>query len=107
MVNWITKRFAGKEKKEASDIDIIADLEPDEPYPFGYKTVWYAIENETSESVIAKFDFDIVCESSWKFGIEHAYRSDDVFVSPNTGGFILVVGIVDVSHETVFLMRKM
>ena len=50
---------------------------------FGYKICWYAISNETSESVIEKLKLKIISESNWENGINHVYNSSKhLFVSP-------------------------
>ena len=82
-----------KEKNENVN-DKSAALEPDLPYPFGYKIGWYAIKNETSKTVIEKLKLKIISESNWKNGIIHAYNSrKHLFVSPAVKGYVLVINI--------------
>ena len=75
------------------------DLVADDPTPFGYKNAWYAIKNETPESVIEKLNLETLYESNWAFGLEHSYRYDTIFVSPQIGGYVLVIGLSDIAPD--------
>ena len=88
------------------DTIIVPNVTPDFPCPFGYKTAWYAIKNETPQSVIEKLKLNIVCESNWEFGINYVYKNDNLFISPQIDGYVLVVGIIGLSHNMNHEMVK-
>ena len=79
------------------------EVKPDYPYPFGYKTCWYAIKNETTQSVIEKMKLQTVSESNWEDGIGRVCNSENcVFVSPLIDGYILNIGMTpDDEHSNV------
>lgn len=108
MTNWINKILGRKDKHGiANTIDpILPDLAPDYPCPFGCKTAWYAIKNETPLSVIEKLRLDIVCESNWKFGLAHIHKNDDVFVSPQIGDYVLVIDLIGITRNADHEMVK-
>ena len=95
MFQFVKKLFSGREKGSppATTEKLNPDTTPDSPYPFGYKTAWYAVRDRSREDVIEKLGLSVSCESNWEFGIGHIYESDDLFVSPETDGFYLVVGL--------------
>lgn len=103
MAGFLSRIF-GKKKESAEKFEK-PDTTPDFPCPFGYKNAWYAIENETPETVVEKLNLNIVAESNWQDGIDRTYYSDDVFVSPQVNGFVLVVGLIgmtrNIEHEDV------
>ena len=102
-MDWFQKIFTKKEKVTLAEKEQIS--EPDLPVPFGYKTAWYAIKEESSLSVIEKLNLNIISEVNWKSGIEQTYYSDDVFVSPVVNGYILIINLIGMSenenHERV------
>ena len=76
---------------------------PDFPIPFGYKMCWYAIKNETPQSVIEKLEMKVVSDSNWEHGLHCAYGSEGfIFVSPPVDGHILVINMPpDDGHNIV------
>ena len=46
-----------------------------------------------------------MAESNWQDGVDKAYYSDDVFVSPQVDGYVLVIGLIgmtrNVDHDEV------
>ncbi|MCL2755380.1 MAG: hypothetical protein FWD35_06675, partial [Oscillospiraceae bacterium] len=92
MGNWINKIFGKKTTVVAFD------AQPDYPQPFGYKTAWYAIKGETPHSVIEKLRLSVVGESNWEYGLNHVRQNDDVFVSPQVDGFVLVIDLFGNLH---------
>jgi hypothetical protein len=95
-MNWFKKLFKSENTNDTFTLPKInADTKPDKPLSFGYKSAWYAIKDETPETVIQKLDLVKNCESNWKFGLEYAndYKNKNaVFVSPQIDGYVLVIG---------------
>jgi len=79
--------------------NLLATVEPDYPCPFGYKTVWYVVKDDSPLSVIEKLNLDIMAQSNWENGINAVYKKDAIFVSPSLDGYILVVGLVYVAED--------
>ena len=95
MISWIKKSIFSSEPS----------IEPDYPCPFGYKTLWYAVKNETPHSVIEKFKLNILCWANWKSGVPVAYETSitspvnkKIFVSPCLDGYVLIIGIHPLTH---------
>jgi hypothetical protein len=98
MAGFFGKLFG---KKDSGKHSIKADTTPDLPIPFGYKNAWYAIKNETPESVIQKLELDILAQANWQSGMNHADSTNDVFVSPQIDGYVLVVGLFGITREDI------
>jgi len=79
------------------------NVEPDSPCPFGYNTCWYAIKNETTQTVIDKLHLKVLRESNWINGIAGCGSPPHfVFVSPPLDGYVFVINInPDDEHEAV------
>ena len=77
--------------------------EPDFPCPFGYKISWYAIKNETPQSIVEKLKLKVIGESNWQNGIDRVHNlQNSAFVSPPLDDYVLVIGISpDDEHEIV------
>jgi hypothetical protein len=76
-------------------------LEPDYPSPFGYKTAWYAIKCDTPDIVIEKLGLRLISKANWESGIRCIYARGDIFVSPFINGYLLSIGLIDVTQENV------
>ncbi|MCL2166553.1 MAG: hypothetical protein FWH49_04610 [Clostridiales bacterium] len=75
------------------------DKTPDYPIPFGHNTTWYAIKDVTPQEVIEKLELDLICESNWESGLAYVHFSDDVFVSPGVGGYVLVIDLLGLTRN--------
>ena len=64
-------------------------VEADEPVPFGYKCMWFAIQTNEPKSVVAALGLTDVTPCGWKKGIAAAYNGE-AFVSPPVKGWVLV-----------------
>jgi len=97
----IFDKLFGKKQTQNKNITspVKIDPTPDIPLPFTHNNAWYAIKDETPQTVTEKLCLEIVCESNWKTGLEHIYYSDDVFVSPNLNGYIFVIGLIGMSRN--------
>lgn len=105
-MGFLAKLF-GKKSINEKILDFTKiDASPDEPCPFGYKTVWYAIKDETPKSVIEKLRLEVVCEANWKSGLEQTRLTDYVFVSPSINGFVLVINLISLSKNADHDMAK-
>ena len=93
-------RLFGKKNSSVKPLDFTKiDTSPDEPCPFGYKTAWYAIKDETPESVIEKLKLEVVYQANWKSGLEQTRFLDYAFVSPSINGFVLVINLFSLSRN--------
>ena len=99
-------KLFGKKNNEKSTMPMNIDVTPDYPNPFGYKTTWYAIKGETPQTVIEKLDLDILCEANWKSSLDHVRKSDDVFVSPVLGDYVLVIDLIGITKDADHDMVK-
>lgn len=80
---------------------------PDVPQPFGFKTGWLAIKGETPQSVIEDLQLKDTETANWKSGMEVAYYTDHkVFVSPEVDGYVLVIGLLDLSLKQIEEIAK-
>ena len=67
------------------------DATPDEPTPFGYKCIWFAIKSTNADDVVKEIGLKSPVPCNWKSGIAAAYEGG-VFVSPAVDGWTLVIG---------------
>jgi hypothetical protein len=72
------------------------DQTPDEPEPFGFKILWFAVKASDPASVLDALEFGESTPANWASGLAAAYgrsHKDDpwVFISPPVGGWVLVV----------------
>ena len=102
----LEKLFGKKYRDNNTPKSITVDTTPDNPCPFGYKTVWYAIKDETPQSVIEKLSLNVICESNWQSGLAYVRFTDNVFVSPVVDGFVLVIDLIGVSKDAENEMAK-
>jgi len=93
--NWILRKLGHVKVNPDYAHDalgaVVLNSEPDCPQPFGYKTTWYTIKGETTQSVIDKLGLEIIGESNWETGIEYTQCVGGVFVSPQLNGYVLVI----------------
>lgn len=75
-------------------------MEPDNPAFFAYKCAWLAIQTAEPQAVVSSLGLTGVRKCNWKMGIEAAYNGD-VFVTPVTKGWVLVVSfsLLDMSDK--------
>lgn len=87
-----TKSAAEPSSTEPSQTELlqIAEMLPDKPRPFGYKTSWICVKSDSSERVIDALGLKNAARSNWEFGL--AQTRDRVFVSPPLDGYVLAVG---------------
>jgi len=93
-MGWLKNIFGKK------TTDVIS-TEADFPVPFGYKTAWYVIKNETSLSVIEKLKLTVISEANWTFGLKEAYAKDGIFVSPMIDNCILVINLTHWNSDDI------
>lgn len=72
------------------------DQTPDQPAPFGYKVLWFAIKPADPVSVLDALELREATPSNWASGLAAAYgepQSSDLwaFISPPVSGWVLVV----------------
>ena len=67
------------------------DSTPDDPTPFGYKCMWFAVKTTNAEEVVKALGLKSSQRCNWKSGIAAAYE-ESVFVAPPINGWTLVVG---------------
>ena len=67
-----------------------AEMLPDKPRPFGYKTNWLCVKCDSPEQVIDALGLKNAARSNWEFGLSQT--RDRVFVSPPLDGYVLAVG---------------
>ena len=74
------------------------DQTPDQPHPFGYKVMWFAVRASDPATVVDALQFVEAMPTNWASGLEAAYARDVprtdgawVFVSPPVNGWILAV----------------
>lgn len=67
------------------------DLTPDDPTPFGYKCMWFAVKTINPDEVVKEIGLKSPQRCNWKSGIAAAYE-ESVFVTPSVNGWTLVVG---------------
>lgn len=70
---------------------------PDEPRPFGYKLLWFAVKATDPAAVLDALELGTATPANWATGLAAANSGADgddrwVFVSPPVGGWVLVVG---------------
>jgi len=77
--------------KTHSRAPVPVDATPDDPTPFGYKCIWFAIKSTNMEEVVKEIGLKFPVPCNWKSGIAAAYEGS-IFVSPAIGDWILMVG---------------
>lgn len=74
-----------------------ADVAPDRPVAFGYRTAWLAIETTDTDAVIAALELTSLQTVNWRTGMSTVYDDElsdhYVFVSPPVAGWTYVVGM--------------
>lgn len=87
------------------------ELQPDQPFAFGYKISWFAIRTKDCEAVADALDLTDRRPANWAVGIDAAYRYFSlppkpflVFVSPPIDGWTFAASFgfptpVDTSHR--------
>lgn len=94
---WSFRRGGRRETKETtSSLPGLADrnlLVP--PFPFGYKTAWFAVRSTDVDAVAAALQLERPQQANWQYGIWHSVESDDyaIFVCSPINGWILAVGV--------------
>lgn len=66
------------------------ETDPDGPLPFGYKTVWLAVDCGTTEAAVRALRLGSVHAANWRSGLP-AGGVGWVFVSPPIGSWVLAV----------------
>lgn len=83
--------ISGEKRSQAvNNPSIPAQMSPDKPRPFGYKTSWICVKCGSSEQVIDALGLKNAVQSNWEFGLSQT--GDKVFVSPPLDGYVLAVG---------------
>jgi hypothetical protein len=69
--------------------------DPDEPIPFGPKSLWVAARAPSAQALAEALELDDLRASNWSSGLAaaEAYPSHCVFVTPPIRGWILAVGV--------------
>ncbi len=92
-MSFLNKLFGEKPTKSEppqTEQSQMAEMLPDKPRPFGYKTSWLCVKCDSSEQVIDAIDLKKAARSNWEFGLSQT--RDRVFVSPPLDGYVLAVG---------------
>lgn len=84
-----------------STAQIKIETTPDTPQPFGFKSAWLAIKGATPQSVIETLPVSNATVANWNSGLACAYnnQSGQVFVTPELDGYVLVIGLWDLTLE--------
>src|SRR5689334_9566233 len=69
---------------------LVVDSTPDEPVPFGYKCMWFAVKTTNTAEVVKEIGLKSAQPCNWKTGIAAAYEGK-IFVAP-INGWTLAVG---------------
>ena len=76
------------ENNRRSDI-----LMPEKPKAFGRRMAWLAVPNMGSAEVLKALNLKDIAPANWTNGLAKAYEKNDaLFVTPNLGGWTLVIG---------------
>lgn len=62
------------------------------PESFGFNTAWLTFRTENTEAVAAALNLIDAIPTNWPSGIEAAYESNQVFISPPVKGWTFAVG---------------
>jgi len=93
-MSFLDKLFGKKSQSAAESSPTVqsqmAEMLPDKPRPFGYKTSWICVKCDSSEQVIDKLGLKNAARANWEVGISQT--RDRVFVSPPLDGYVLAVG---------------
>lgn len=84
------KSSAKPEAAEKSAVPQGAEVTPDKPRPFGYKTSWLCVKCDSPEQVISALGLKGAAPANWKSGLSQT--GSRVFVSPAINGYVLAVG---------------
>lgn len=94
----------GKGAATASILRSAPNSDPDDlPVSFGYKTCWVAVPACGSQEVATFLNLKDVVRCSWKDGIQQAYESQGMFVTPPADGWILAIGRLPEAEQAEFL----
>lgn len=77
-------------KPSSTEPQQTAEMLPDKPRPFGFKTNWICVKCNSSEQVIDALGLKNAARANWEVGL--AQTRDRVFVSPSLNGYVLAVG---------------
>lgn len=80
-------------------------VEEDLPIGFGYKIMWIAVKTEMKEKVGEIIGLKKLQPSTWKNGIDKAYK-DSVFITPPVNGWTLAVGMKLPSGDSIESIDK-
>jgi len=72
-------------------VSVVIDSTPDEPSPFGYKCMWFAVKTTNVDDVVKEIGLKSAQRCNWKSGVAAAYEGK-IFVTPSVNGWTLVVG---------------
>lgn len=93
-MSFFDKLFGKKPKSIAistpTESQQTAEMLPDKPHPFGFKTSWICVKCDSSEQVIDALGLKNAARANWQVGL--AQTRDRVFVSPPLNGYVLAVG---------------
>jgi len=67
------------------------DATPDDPAPFGYKCMWFAVKTTNVDDVVKEISLKSAQRCNWKAGVAAAYGGS-IFVTPSVNGWTLIVG---------------
>ena len=73
--------------------DPAPDNGPDAPIPFGYKNAWLVFPGATPKQVLQALSVRSSAPANWSAGMQAAGGNDQVFVTPQIDGAVLVVGL--------------
>ena len=70
---------------------VAIDATPDDPTPFGYKCMWFAVKTTNGEDVVKEISLKSAQRCNWRTGVAAAYEGS-IFVTPSVNGWTLIVG---------------
>lgn len=76
---------------------LVFDLTPDRPHPFGYRMAWLAIRTGETQRVIDALRLEAVEPANWNTGLGTVYADQyaetHLFITPPVNGWTLVIGL--------------
>lgn len=105
----IVADFIGGFLKPKSEFRVSAEM--DEPVGFGYKNLWFAVKAGDKEQLAGLLDLDVLGNSNWQNGVEHAY-DNRIFITPEVDGWTLICGngllsLVEKESADIAILNKL